>query len=39
MSDLEARLTGALSSGLARLKKFLEGIRGVQVSGLKLEVK
>jgi hypothetical protein len=38
-SDLEVRLTDSLSSSLGRLRRFLEGIRGVEVSGLSLEIR
>ena len=37
--DLEARLSESMSSSLSKLKRFLEGIRGVSVSGLSLEIK
>lgn len=37
--DLEAKLTEALESSLTRIKRLLEGVRGVEVSGLSLRVK
>lgn len=38
-SDLEVRLTDSLTSSLGRLRRFLEGIRGVEISGLSLEIR
>jgi len=38
-SDLEVRLTDSLNSSLSRLRRFLEGIRGVEISGLSLEIR
>lgn len=37
--DLEVRVADALSESVGRLRKFLEGIRGVSVAGVSVEVR
>ncbi|MEM3948374.1 MAG: ATP-binding protein [Zestosphaera sp.] len=38
-SDLEFRVSDALNESSRRIKKFLEGIRGISVSGFSVEIK
>jgi len=38
-SDVEVRVADALSSALDRVRKFIEGIRGIKVAGLSVEVR
>lgn len=37
-SDLEAKLTESMESSLTRLRRFLEGIRGVRITGLFIQI-
>jgi AAA+ ATPase superfamily predicted ATPase len=37
--DLEVKLTEAFESSLSRLRRFLEGVRGVEISGLSVQVR
>ncbi|NAZ11162.1 MAG: AAA family ATPase [Desulfurococcales archaeon] len=38
-SDLEAKLTESMESSLTRLRRFLEGIRGVRITGLSIQIR
>jgi len=38
-SDVEVRVADALSSALDRVRRFIEGIRGVEVAGLSVEIR
>jgi len=38
-SDLEARLTESIESSLNKVKRFIEGVRGIEVFGLSVQIK
>lgn len=38
-ADLEVKIADSLSSSLEKVKKFLEGIRGIEIAGLSVEIK
>lgn len=38
-ADLEVKIADSLSSSLRKVRKFLEGIRGVEIAGLSVEIK